>query len=395
MSKYNGTFRCGHEGVIDIIGPTKDRQWKADYYFSGLCPKCQKEKEIKQREQENKKNREEALELGFPELEGTPKQVEWAITIRQNFYRHIFDHISKTRDKHFKGFKYGENKTITLEAISHIIDSLVKNNINAAYWIEHRENFMHYYIEDIVKLYDEMQIQALAADIQEDVQIEISEEKIRLTVKPASGTERQPGIVQLLLSDNILFAKYIKNDLFREIIKSFKFQWNGEAWYRKLNEFTGTASDRAAELGNKLLSEGFAVLFFDDTSKDKAIEGTYDPEIERWVKWNQEYNKFRLCWPRSNDRLYKLSKKLPGARWRNAAMEVSIEFYKEVLDFAETMGFAISEKSRRAIEEYKKIEGNYVDALIKNKEIKDIPMEDRLRQILIKTSVIEDLKDEA
>ena len=30
MAWYNGTFSCGHEGKVNIIGKAKDREWKMD-----------------------------------------------------------------------------------------------------------------------------------------------------------------------------------------------------------------------------------------------------------------------------------------------------------------------------------------------------------------------------
>lgn len=36
MAWYYGTYSCGHEGRVNIIGPTKDRQRKSDWHFSGL-----------------------------------------------------------------------------------------------------------------------------------------------------------------------------------------------------------------------------------------------------------------------------------------------------------------------------------------------------------------------
>ena len=49
MAWYNGTFSCGHEGRVNIIGKMSERQWKIDKYFSGVCEECKK------------KEREEAL----------------------------------------------------------------------------------------------------------------------------------------------------------------------------------------------------------------------------------------------------------------------------------------------------------------------------------------------
>ena len=43
MAKYEGTYACGHDGVVNVIGKMSERQRKADYAFSHLCPKCAKE----------------------------------------------------------------------------------------------------------------------------------------------------------------------------------------------------------------------------------------------------------------------------------------------------------------------------------------------------------------
>ena len=44
MAWYNGTFSCGHEGRVNIIGKMSERQWKIDKYFSGVCEECKKRK---------------------------------------------------------------------------------------------------------------------------------------------------------------------------------------------------------------------------------------------------------------------------------------------------------------------------------------------------------------
>lgn len=45
MAWYYGTFACGHEGRVNIIGPHKDREWKKERAFSNYCYECrQKER---------------------------------------------------------------------------------------------------------------------------------------------------------------------------------------------------------------------------------------------------------------------------------------------------------------------------------------------------------------
>ena len=82
MSWYEGIYSCGHEGRINIIGPTKDRQRKADWYFSNVCPECYKKYLKEERENKNKEAAEKSAEMELPKLIGTEKQVAWANSIR-------------------------------------------------------------------------------------------------------------------------------------------------------------------------------------------------------------------------------------------------------------------------------------------------------------------------
>lgn len=41
MAKYNVTYSCGHDGVVDLSGPGKDRERKLEWYStSAQCPDC-------------------------------------------------------------------------------------------------------------------------------------------------------------------------------------------------------------------------------------------------------------------------------------------------------------------------------------------------------------------
>lgn len=53
MAKYEGTYACGHDGVVNVIGKMRDRQRKIDYAFSHLCPQCAKKEREKQIAEEN------------------------------------------------------------------------------------------------------------------------------------------------------------------------------------------------------------------------------------------------------------------------------------------------------------------------------------------------------
>ena len=85
--QYKGVYACGHEGTVKISGgKAADREWKASKAFEYDCPECQK----KAREEEirviNEESASDSKKLRFPELEGSPKQIAWANTIRLKFY---------------------------------------------------------------------------------------------------------------------------------------------------------------------------------------------------------------------------------------------------------------------------------------------------------------------
>lgn len=71
MAKYEGTYACGHDGVVNVIGKMSERQRKVDYAFSHLCPQCEKKEREKQITEENKNSEALSKEYGFPELTGT------------------------------------------------------------------------------------------------------------------------------------------------------------------------------------------------------------------------------------------------------------------------------------------------------------------------------------
>ena len=64
---YSGTFSCGHEGKVNIIGKAKDREWKIERAFSNMCPDCYKKWLEEEHQRKNKEAMEEAKEMDLPE----------------------------------------------------------------------------------------------------------------------------------------------------------------------------------------------------------------------------------------------------------------------------------------------------------------------------------------
>lgn len=89
MAKYTITHTCGCERTYNLIGKHTDRERKIAWLEQQQCPDCRR-----QAEDEAAKAATEGMEL--PELEGSPKQVKWANTIRGQFIEAARKHSAIT-----------------------------------------------------------------------------------------------------------------------------------------------------------------------------------------------------------------------------------------------------------------------------------------------------------
>lgn len=396
MAWYYGTYSCGHEGRVNVIGPGKDRQWKIDREFEGMCPDCYKKWLEEEKERKNKEAESKSESMELPELTGTEKQVKWAVTLRVDFIENIDKKLTSWMEK--TGSKRivleegnMEDIVATREEIMEAIDYGCSKHTEAKFWIDRRD--LQYVT--MIYLLKELREKKKEEEVPDDVRNELEEEKERLTVKPEETSKG--GIVELKMTkDGNLAAIYVKDEKFREIAKEKNFTWSGTGWEKAINEYSGDIDDRAAEIGNALISNGFTVRFFNGNSKQKAISGTFEKEQRRWIKWNDEKKKFAICWNGYNSTLYNAAKKLPGAYWDNGNMKVAVEFYKELEDFAETMEFTFSKKALKEKEKYLEMEERYQIENVEEKVQEEISDEERLRKSLKESgTIIEDLKDEA
>lgn len=124
MAWYPITYRCGHEDRIQIYGPVKDRQWKADRSADRLCRDCW----LKEREQKNQKDQAANAEAGLPALTGSPKQITWAESIRKRQLAEVKD-IQDTYETH------GNADNARVVAAAHKALSAVDS---AKWWIDTR-----------------------------------------------------------------------------------------------------------------------------------------------------------------------------------------------------------------------------------------------------------------
>jgi hypothetical protein len=116
-------FKCGHYVCIHLQ-PYHSEQWAAER----LCPDCYKD-------QKNAERAEQASALGFPSLNGSPKQIAWAESIRLekiSAVRERFDSILKQHPES------SEKEKAEFEAKKSEAIEWMKNQISAKFWIDNR-----------------------------------------------------------------------------------------------------------------------------------------------------------------------------------------------------------------------------------------------------------------
>ena len=120
--KYDVIFKCGHAGVLDLVG--KSTEWRLEQAQYNLCPDCYRA--MKQKEME-----EELAKYNLPELSGTERQIKWATEIRFKF--------ASEANRNLNG-EYKDN-TEFIGKYTKTYKSIVDVQTTSKWWIEHRDEF--------------------------------------------------------------------------------------------------------------------------------------------------------------------------------------------------------------------------------------------------------------
>lgn len=374
--RYHGTHSCGHEGVIDLIGPGSQREWRRKKYFEDECPECLQ----KRRDAENAVSAARAAEMGLPALIGTPKQVGWAETRRMKFCDAIDTLMA---DKRFSQKE---------EEIRAAIDYILSNEIYADWWIDNRllDTFKisEYYCKHEAKIRAFMEAPAQAAAEAHRDEAEI--------LRPAEI--RHDGVVAVELLQRgettwTVTARYEKNEAFREVVTRCHFSWDGTKrfWARNINVMSGPGDDRAAELISRLLKAGFCVACDSAAVRELVLSGAYRPEIRCWVAYKNDGTvRFKFDRDESlNEKVRKL-----GARWDGDGYEIGTDKYEKIEEFARLYGFSITPNAQRALDAAReKIEGAKVvdPSVVPALRPKDNPLAEILKS---SREILPDLRDD-
>jgi hypothetical protein len=314
MAWYYRTYACGHEGRENVTGKTEERMYRVEKLFSGLCPECRKRQQEEEHAQVNAQAEIKSLEHSFPQLSGSEKQVAWANTIRMKFYE---DCISRQDNP----------------------DKIINIETDAKFWIDNRNNLCQDFIDKYIEKKQE--------ELQHKTAVENS------TVEPAE--KKHDGVVEISEYNSYgvykVILKYKKNDDFKNIVKAHGYVWDDGEWIKKLTRFTGAYKDRAAEIGNILLKNGFSISITDEKIRDMAVNGSYKEEVTRWITEGAEpfHVYIRLT---GNDAVYKKAMSITDAKYSNSKVEVTGSHYREIRKFAEENSFKFTGEADRILQKY-------------------------------------------
>jgi len=360
---------CGQKYTRPTYTATSTKQTKEFWREKegtvfGKCYDCYK----KEQEEMKKKASEEA---NLPELSGSGKQVDWASKIRFEKYEQAKPYMKGLNSKGIE-----------------VYDRLF-GMTEARFWIDNRDK----------SLRDLMAKVASMAPVEVEAEIKAEEEKEKQAKKevqkksvlqPENPADETP--VEIKIGNDSVAVISKKDDRIINICKELSYEWKEGTWRRSMTYRTGSAIDRAAEIGNKLLSAGFPVLIENSEAVEKAVNATFEPEYTRWISISKvEPKRFFINWKGRDNRIYETAKSLPKAKWVRPNVEVSIKYFREVEEFAELMGFRFSPGAQKAIKEYKEsLEVKQVNP----GKAPEIEHPDGLKKILESdNNIIEDLKD--
>lgn len=334
--------------------------WAAEHFTE--CPECEEKRVRAEREAENAAAKEAAKAAGLPTLAGSEKQTAWATAIRQKAYSKLTAALEekerKVAENEAAGKKVSRAKE-TCRRVRLFVGWLISEHAAAHWWIDNRDwlslpvlDVLAHFQADFLKWFESNGGVAPTPETPAEAALrEAAQEE--MTVSPANPTHG--GAAEITATETAVLARYDKDDDFRAIVKGLGYSWDADrrAWVKAIGETTGAASERAAELGNKLLNGGFAVRIADAATRTAAINADYEPEHMRWITLytGDGAHKGWLCVRLiRGDDLYDAAKRIKGAQYVKPNVAVPVKRWAEALDFADCYDYRISAAAQAAID---------------------------------------------
>ncbi|MGG1673965.1 hypothetical protein ACIFOE_25730 [Paenibacillus sp. NRS-1783] len=346
--KFDVTYVCGHSGRVSFYGPGKDQIYWAKQEEEKHCPECFAQKLQEKRAQENELNAQLAKEQELPELLGTPKQVAYGETCRQQLIAKLMLVVRNPQ-------AYATQEQIeTAGDMVATLQYIIQKKQYARFWIVTKD-LMTYRLIDLLidqRLNMEAEILAAAAPIPEKKRLPDKPEAVARPENPKSET-----IVDIRVVGSIIeVTMKERRDDFYDLIKyKLKCTWSSHRWERRISMANGTVEDRAAEIGHRIMHAGFIVRIDDDHIRRKAVEADYEPECTNWVfaRTKGEYaGWFVIHWDKE-DTYYRAARRIVESRYDKPRVVVPPHQYEELLGFTDQYDFKLSTGAKELLEKAK------------------------------------------
>lgn len=347
MAKARAICTCERCGATFYVEATRASRksadeweaWAADHYT--VCREC----EAKEYQELAEKAAKQAQEDGLPALRGTERQVAWAEQIRQNKLVALNAFADELAAK---------GKTKTAQNVSMTTEYILHTKASARWWIDNRDATARALVDGNYEAAKEAKVVQAANNAMQEVAPELREDTI---LHPEN---EQYGTANVVVAEKRVEAYYPKDDTFRGVVKAAGYQWDPtvQCWAKGISQFTGSVTDRAAELANKLLTTGFAVQCQDAKARELAVSGTFKPENKRWVKLftSGSHEGWLAVWvPRRGEDdqgLYEAARKIKSSRYDSGFVAVPVARWALVEDFAQIYGYEFSAGAQKAIADF-------------------------------------------
>ena len=394
--RYHITYSCGHDENVNLTGKQNSQEY-ADWLAEGLCKECYKAEKAKKEAEKADAEDVVLAKLGMKELEGSPRQVEWANKIRREkiiaMQQCFEENEAASKDQ-------PEDVLKKYYAAKQNLYAWLCEQTSATFWIDRRNKHFQEIINEFA-----IEKMSVGAEAQADD---------NRTYNPKEKQESEPALSEEKLEDNVIIMDgavktnvckieidgnevSVKSDKDEEVIKICRdhlFKWRNQAWRLTVTEQFGTVEDRVVEIGNVLLNAGYPVWIKDDRLKCKAMAGDYKPVNHFWIEdYDDDFIIIGIKWGENN--LYNKAKRLPGAKWVSGrGMKIPARYYAEIRDFAVNLGYDITKAAQAklaAAEEAFDNTSRVSVAAVKEK----LEQKDGLAETLkTDAAVLEDLKDD-
>lgn len=374
--KYDITYTCGHPGQINVVGPTKDRQYWIDREASKLCPECYE----KQLEKDLGDLKVKWAERGLPELTGTTKQIiradqdrDYAIEQTKDRLRIMAERAKRRPETAPEGFD---------EFVEHFDECLklaLQDATSASTWIN--DGF------PLIK-----KAQTIWETQRNDV-LHPEENAYRIAEPENKKTDNVAEIILYTAEGGGKYVKVIspKDSRIIDVCKAATYYWSGRngCWMTGVTDRDTSPEDAQAYITAKLLEAGIPVK-----ARASVIEmvftGQYAPRQLRFIFYKESEDKYGICFPYGDDCTGNVRNM--GARWDSYSSWYTLpgNEFRKIEDLVNLYGFGLSSKAKAHIEELSGITITVPTMKAKEQE-KGAGLEAVLNS---SRDVLEDLKDE-